>query len=101
MRGHIRDGNEGKARIKVLCCVMSDHIAADQVPEGATYKCVRGEMFPCGHSGHAYRRGKSVDPNLGRLVWIFGSYYPSERPACYRMSRWEAIREFAGSLRPA
>ena len=72
MRGHIRYGNEGKAMITFTRGALSDHIAANQEPEGAPYHCIRGEMFPCGHSGQANRGGKSVDPDLGRLVWIFG-----------------------------
>src|SRR5207245_491599 len=90
----------GKARINVLRCVVSDHIAANQVPEDTPYKCIRGEMFSRGHSGHADRGGKSVDTNLGRLVWIFGCYYSSERPASNRVTRREAIRECARTMCP-
>src|SRR5713226_5534515 len=100
MRGHIRNGNEGKARINVLRCVVSDHIAANQVPEDTTYKCIRGEMFSRGHSGHAYRGSKSVDSDLGWLVWIFGCYYSCERPATNRVAGWEAIREGARPMWP-
>jgi len=45
MRGQIRYRDKGKARINVLRCVMSDNIAANQVPEDTTYECIRGEMF--------------------------------------------------------
>src|SRR5258708_8488354 len=100
MRGHIRHGNKGKARINVLRCAVSDHIASNQVAEDTTYKCIRGEMFPGGHSGHAYRGGKSVGRNLGRLVWIFGCYYSCERPASNCVARREAVRECTRTVRP-
>src|SRR5260370_33977789 len=100
MRRHIRYGNTGKARINVLRCVMSDHIAAYQVPEDATYKCIRWRMLPSGHSGYADRRSKSVDTELGQLIWIFGCYHSCERPASDRMARWKAIGELAGTTRP-
>src|SRR5258708_446809 len=79
---------------------MSDNIAANQVPEHASYKGIRREVFPCGHSGHADRRRKSVDTELRQLIWVFGRYNSCERPASYRMARWEAIRELACTVWP-
>src|SRR5713226_5957004 len=100
MRGHIRYGNKGKTRINVLHSVVSHHIAANEVPEDTPYKCVRGEMFSRGHSGHAYRCSKSVDTNLGCLVWILGCDYSCERPASNCVARREAIRECARTMCP-
>src|SRR5216683_4621510 len=79
---------------------MPDHITAYQIPKHAPYECIRGEVFPRGHSRHAYRGSESVDTNLGQGVWIFGCYHSREGPASNRVAGWEAIREGARTMRP-
>src|ERR1700720_2817650 len=58
------------------------------------------QVLQRGHPGHAYRCSKSVDANLGRLVWIFSGYHSRESPASNRVAGWEAIREGARTMWP-